>query len=317
MNMLIQQVYKIINESLKTTWVLLKIMIPISIIIKLLTEFQLIEKIGIFFGPLMEFVGLPGETGIVWVTAMITNIYGGLIVFFSLSQTDYFTVGEVTILGVMILIAHTLPIELRISQKAGINPIFLLFFRVSCALALGFILNSIFSTFNILSQQNSMLWNPGSNESSIYFWILKELKNYAMIYLIILFLIFLMTFLKKIGIIARLNNFLEPYLRFLGMSKNVAPITIIGTTLGLSYGGALIINEAQKTHLSKKDIFLSISLMSLTHSLLEDTILIAAIGASLVGILAGRILFTILIMLILTRLINSFSQKTFNKLFTV
>jgi hypothetical protein len=43
------------------------------------------------------------------------------------------------------------------------------------------------------------------------------------------------------------------------MSKNAAPITIIGMALGLAYGGGLIINEARSRLVSKKDAFLSLS----------------------------------------------------------
>ena len=64
---------------------------------------------------------------------------------------------------------------------------------------------------------------------------------------------FFMILLKKSGIIDRLNNLLEPALKVLGMSKNAAPITMIGMTLGLAYGGGLIIKEAKSGILSKKD----------------------------------------------------------------
>jgi len=137
----------------------------------------------------------------------------------------------------------------------------------------------------------------------------------ALIFLIILSLVTLMRILQKTGVIKKLNNFLQPGLEFLGMSKNAAPVTIIGMTLGLAYGGGLIIKETKSKILSKKDTFLSLSLMGLSHSLIEDTILILSIGATLFGILIGRLLFTILVMTILIRFINRLSKKTFEKYF--
>jgi spore maturation protein SpmB len=124
-----------------------------------------------------------------------------------------------------------------------------------------------------------------------------------------------MKILKKSGIIDRLNNLLEPALKVLGMSKNAAPITMIGMTLGLAYGGGLIIKEAKSGILSKKDAFLSLSLMGLSHSLIEDTLLLLAIGASLSGILLGRVVFSIVIMFILIKCINRLSKDTFHKFF--
>ena len=67
--------------------------------------------------------------------------------------------------------------------------------------------------------------------------------------------------LKKSGVINRLNSFLEPFLKFLGMSKNVAPLAIIRMTLELAYGGGLILRETKSHHLTKKDTFLPLSMM--------------------------------------------------------
>jgi len=88
------------------------------------------------------------------------------------------------------------------------------------------------------------------------------------------------------------------------MSKDSASITIIGMTLGVVYGGGLIIKEIKSGFLGKKDAFLSLSLMSLSHSLIEDTLLMLAIGASLVGILFARLLFTIAVMVVLIKCIT-------------
>ena len=67
-----------IKETLKDTGstyaFLLKIMIPISIIVKILEELGAIEIIGENLSPAMGIVGLPGDFGLVIATAMITNI---------------------------------------------------------------------------------------------------------------------------------------------------------------------------------------------------------------------------------------------------
>jgi hypothetical protein len=304
-----------LKEACKTTFWLLKIMIPISIIVKILSEFGIITIIGEFLSPAMNVVGLPGDFGLVWATTMITNIYGGLVVFFNLSLLNSYTVAQVTILACMMLFAHTLPVEARIAQKAGVRLWFTLSLRIFMALVLGFILNIIFTTFHLFENENTLLWQPEITDPTLTQWILGELRNYLMIFLIILGLMTLMRILRKSGAMDRLNNFLKPGLRVLGMSKEVAPITIIGMTLGLAYGGGLIVKEAKSKILSKKDVFLSLSLMGLSHSLIEDTLLMVAIGASLVGVLFGRILFTIIVMFILIRIINRLSKKVFEKYF--
>jgi len=312
-------IVKEIKETLKdagsTTLTLLKILIPVSIIVKILSEFGAIEIIGNYLSHAMGVVGLPGEFGLVWATAMLTNIYGAIVVLFTLSLQSTYTVAQVTVLGGMLLFAHALPIEARIAQKAGVKLWFTLSLRILGAVAFGFVLNIIFTSFNLFQDRSYMIWQPDIADPTIFQWILDQIKYYLIIFLIILGLVTLMKILQKTGVINRLNNLLKPGLEFLGMSKNAAPITIIGMTLGLAYGGGLIIREAKSKGLSKKDTFLSLSLMGLSHSLIEDTLLILSIGATLFGILLGRILFTILVIVILIRIINHLSKKTFEKYF--
>jgi hypothetical protein len=303
------------KEAVSTTWTLLKIMIPISIIVKLITELGFVDVIGSALSPVMRLVGLPGELGIVWGAAMITNIYGGLVAFSTLAINHNYTVADLTVLAAMILIAHTLPIELRIAQKAGVRLWSMFVLRVGSAFMLGWILNIIFSTFKFHNNSPVILWNPGEIDPSITGVVINELKNYALIFLIIFGLLLLIKLLKISGFMDKVNNFLEPGLELIGMSKQSAPSAMIGMTLGLSYGGGLLINEAKSGKLTKKDVFMSFSLMGLSHSLIEDSLLMLSIGASISGILIGRLIFTIIIMIILIRLISRISKKRFEKYF--
>ena len=307
---------KVFTDACKTSLTLFKIMIPVSIIVKILSIYGIVEILAGYLSPVMNVVGLPGDFGLVWGTTMITNIYGGLIVFFNLSLVNSYSVAQVTVLATMMLIAHTFPIEVRIAQKAGVRARFTILFRFINAVIIGGILSFIFSYFNMFQEKSQVIWQPDITNPTLIQWALGELRNYAMIFLIIFSLLVLMSILKKTGFIKKLNNALEPGLKFLGMSKNAAPLAIIGLTLGLSYGGGLIIRETKEKILGKKDAFLSVSMMGLSHSLIEDTLLMVAIGASLVGILFARIVFTIIVMVILIQIINRISSKTFDRFFS-
>jgi len=307
---------QVFTDAVHTTYELLKIMIPISIIVKILSEFGLIDLLGDILSPAMNIIGLPGSFGLVWATAMITNIYGGLLVFFSFSIGNTFSVAQVTILGALVLLAHNLPVEARITQKAGVRLWFMLVLRVGGAFILAWILYFLFSTFHLFTKPNTLLWKPGYSDPSLLYWIIGELRNYVMIFCIIFLLMILMHILKKTGVLEKMNALLERPLNMLGMNKDVASLTIIGMTLGLAYGGGLIIKEAKSHTLEKKDAFVSLSLMGLSHSLIEDTILLLTIGASLVGIFFARILFSILIIFLLIKGIRKLSDTVFSKYFT-
>ena len=134
--------------------------------------------------------------------------------------------------------------------------------------------------------------------------------------LVIIFaLMALLRILKAIGVMDLLTRLLEPGLRLLGMSRDAAPVTVIGMTMGITYGGGLIIQEARSGILSRRDVFFSMALMGLSHSLVEDTILMMLLGGHLSGILGGRVVFSLLAIFLLVRLLARLPEKTFERCF--
>ncbi len=70
-----------------------------------------------------------------------------------------------------------------------------------------------------------------------------------------------MRLLERFGIINGLTRLLRPVLTLLGISDRAAPLAIVGMTLGLTYGGGLIIQEARAGHLSRHDVFCALALL--------------------------------------------------------
>ena len=302
-------------EAWKTSLILIKIAIPISIATKLMNDWGVIAYIGLALGPVMKCVGLPGSMGLVWATAMITNLYAGIIVFSSLASAEHLTVAQVTIIATMMLIAHALPIELRIAQKAGPRFRFMFLLRIFGALLIGLLLNQIYLRSGFLQTEYIALWNPDINDPSWKTWAIDQIRTLLSIYVIILSLLFIVRLLAWLRITDGLTRILEPILRMMGMSKDAAPITIIGMTMGIGYGGGLIIREAQSGTLSKKDIFFSLSFMGLMHSIIEDTLLMLLLGGHISGILIFRFVFAMLVIFVMARLMRRVSDRTFNRFF--
>ena len=133
----------------------------------------------------------------------------------------------------------------------------------------------------------------------------------------ILTLITLLEILKETGLIDKLNHLLEPALKAMGMSPKIVPVTLIGLTLGLGYGGALIINEAKIQKFSRKDLLYSFTLMSLFHSIIEDTLLILSVGADWSGVILFRLLMAVGITWLLIRITRQWSDKRLDRYFSV
>lgn len=302
-------------ETWKTSIILFKIVIPISIATKLLNDWGITAYIGIALGPVMKLAGLPGSMGLVWATAMVSNLYAAIIVFSALISVEPLTVAQVTILTTMMLLAHSLPIELRIAQKAGPRLRFMLMLRILGALLIGILLNQIYHKSGYLQTEFVALWKADMSDTSWKVWVVDQLKSILSIYGIIILLLFIVRLLTWLHVTDLLARILKPVLRMMGMSKDAAPITIIGMTMGIGYGGGLIIREAQSCTLSKRDIFFSLSFMGMMHSMIEDTLLMILLGGHVSGVLVFRFLFAVLVIFVLVKLMKQVSDTAFNRYF--
>ena len=303
----------LLKKSHHISLMLFKLMIPIIIVIKILEHLGMVVLLSEWLEPIMQLVGLPGEMGLVWATALVTNLYGGLVVYASLASEVDMTVAQVTIISSMMLIAHALPVEARIAQKAGVNILLTVVLRFCMAIVFGIIFNQIYLAGDWLQQPTQLLWTPEPVDSSIWTWLQNQLITLGLIYLIVIALVVFLDILKRAGVIQAINNMLRPVLHTLGIGREAETITLVGLTLGISYGGALLINEARAGHIKPRDVLYSLSLLGLSHSLIEDTLLMMLIGADLSGILLGRVVFTLVVMFVLVRLVERCSETTVDR----
>lgn len=316
MNDIRPAVRKILKDAAATSLTLFKITVPISILTRLLTEAGLTGQLGEWLGPVMKLVGLPGSMGLVWATAIVTNLYGGMVVFASLAPDANLTTAQVTVLTTMILIAHALPVELRIAQKAGTRFRAMACLRLGGAFTLGFLLDRGYALTGTLQSPSRAIWTPAALPDPTWLtWLASETRNMFLIFLIITCLLTSMRLLEHFGIVEFMKMLLKPVLSLLGISKEAAPLTIIGVTLGISYGGGLILREAQSGALQKSDVFFSLVLMGLCHSLFEDTMLMMVMGGHLSGIFWARLLFALLVVALLARLSRRLPSGLFERVF--
>ena len=177
--------------------------------------------------------------------------------------------------------------------------------RVGGSLVLAWLLNIGYQYGDLLNYPATILWQPEvSSDRSYIGWAIGQLKNFTVIFMVISALLLLLKTLKVLGIEKLMAMLLRPFLRLLGISKDATNLTIIGITLGLSFGGGLLINEAKKGYISARDVFTAVMLLNLLHSLIEDTLLILLIGADFYTIFWGRVVFSVLIVALISHAIK-------------
>jgi len=298
---------KLFQEIKDVTIPLYKILIPFIFIIKFLEIVGAVDLIAKVFEPLMSLIGLPAAVGIIWVTAIVVNIYAALILLVNLLPFIDMSVAQITILAVAMLLCHNLAVESAISRSAGVSFLFTVFFRLISAFFVSWILNLIYTYFNYLNEPFVTSFTIELPQAGLLFWLKDQALYLFYIFIIVVILVTLLEILKFLGVENFLKKILVPPLRFFGISDSAMNIIIVGMTMGLQFGGGILIKEVNSAKIDKQSVFLSILMINLVHAIIEDTLLMLAVGGHYSGVIFARIIFGLGISLLMYKVYQKYN----------
>jgi hypothetical protein len=174
MTVLARELAGCLRQAAKTSYALFRIIVPIAIGVRLLEMAGAIGLLGQLLAPLMALAGLPGSMGLVWAATLVTNIYAGMVVFAGVAPGAGLNVAQVTVLATMMLIAHAIPVEASIAQRAGTRFRTMAALRVIGALIAGALLNLGYTLTGTLQRPNTALWTPPPRDPSWLGWALAR-----------------------------------------------------------------------------------------------------------------------------------------------
>lgn len=300
-----------LRAGLRTFFWIAKMMVPITLAVALLRWAGVIELVSTWLTPIFKYIGLTGEGVVVFLTSIFASIYAAIAVIATL-DLDF---RSVTILAVMSLICHNLIIETVIQRKAGATAWHMVVLRIGAALlsaaALNLILPADYSGNLILNFSNSStatdataaLHNASANSALSLDWgalpavgwawckSMAELLPYML--LLILLLNVLQQILREFSLIDRLTQPLRPVMTVIGLPHQTSFLWVVMNTLGLAYGGSVLISEIERGEITPRNASLLNTHIALSHSIVEDTFLFAALGIGLGWLLVPRLLLAI------------------------
>jgi len=300
-----RHIQSLLQETWLTSWELIRITIPVAIITKILELLGLVNLLGEMLEPVMAIIGLPGPLGLVWATGMLTNLYGGIAVFAALAPGLEISSAQLTVLAASMLFAHALPLELSVSRRAGAPFLPIGCLRIAAAIVYGYFLNLFCQQYGVWQEKAALLFYSSVQSGGLLEWMSQLVKNLGLIILIIFCIVVGMRLLRVLGILALLERILTPALPMLGMTQKSAPIAVVGMVMGIGYGGALIIRETAKGEVSRSEVCNAMIFMGLCHGLVEDTLLMLAIGGKLAGIFWARIAFSLVLTFLLVKVMQT------------
>lgn len=266
---------------------LLKIVLPVSLVVRLMQYYGIITILADYLHPLFNFIGLPGATAIVFITSIFLPLYGTIAVMTSLSMT----MREATILTLMCLVAHSLLVECAVMKKTGSSFIKMILLRIGMAFVVAMFLNAVLPVNNT----PFMMVMHQEQYDSIGMLLLGWIESSTMLILIIMLIITALMILQRIliefNLIEYISRPLRPLMIFFGLPDKAPFFWLVGNVVGLAYGSAVMIDMVQEGKLSLKESNDLNHHLAISHSLLEDTLLFAALGINIWVIMGTRVSF--------------------------
>ena len=127
-------------KGLKVMWELVIIVVPIYMTVSILKDLGVLEIMSRYAHPLMAPFGLPQEASIVMVMGYFLNIYAAV----GAASAIHMTWQQLTTIGLMLCVAHSLPLEGMVVKKVGIKLWVSLATRLGVSFVLGGIMRLVF-----------------------------------------------------------------------------------------------------------------------------------------------------------------------------
>ncbi len=256
---------------------LMKIVVPMSFLTAVLAWTGWLGSLDFLLAPLMGFMGMPSMAALPILIGGLTGIYGGIAAMAVLP----FTVPEMTLLANFLLISHNLIQEGVIQAQSGLNPVKATLFRIVAAVATVWAMTFFIETSpSVTAQAGALAASTQAFQSMVHDWAVSMLTLSVKIFFIIMAILTLLDIAKSMGWIMPVVKALSPFLRILGLSENVGILWMTAVIFGLTYGGAVIVEEARQGHISKEELEELQLSIGINHSMVEDPFLFMAFGIS-------------------------------------
>lgn len=271
----ISAVRKCLPSTGKTALWMIKVTMAVSFAIMLLGHFGVIEWVSRMLSPVFVHFGLPGEAALAYVSGYFVNMYSAIAAAVTLGLDSR----AMTILGVMALCSHNMIVETAVQHRTGSSPLRMVPVRTLSGIILAYILN-------MMLPGTAPVAGSAAAEAVTHVFraeLLEWLRNTSILvpkmFLIIFSLNILQAVMAEFGIIRAVSRALRPVMHVFGLSSRCAVLWIVANTLGLAYGAAAMIEEAGKGKMRRVDINGLNTHIGISHSNLEDVVLLSSVGA--------------------------------------
>ena len=139
--------------------------------------------------------------------------------------------------------------------------------------------------------------------------ILATLLSIGRIALLLIPVLILIEIARHYQVIEKITGKVKGVLQLLTLPQEAAFPLLAGIFFGIVLGSALIIEYAREGYLKKRDLLLIGIFLSISHSIVEDTFILAVFGANPLVVLGTRTILAVIITRLAASLIDHFSLE--------
>jgi hypothetical protein len=275
------------QSGIHTSWVLGKVIFPVTLLISILQYTPLIKTLSSALTPVMQWIGLPGEAALPLILGNLINIYAGIGAILSISLTEK----QVFILVVMLCISHNLVLESVICRKIGVNPFFISSFRFLTSVFFGWLIQIGWNGGSALAKYGLVSLNqeiPGEWTEIFMQGLKKASMSTLQFCLIAIPLMILIQILQDIDFLNRFTKWMRFFVKPLGIDPR-GSITITSVLLiGLMFAAGLIIQQVKEKKFEKRDLIIIMIFLAICHAIVEDTVIFVPLNTYLFPLLLIR-----------------------------
>lgn len=254
---------------------MLKIILPVSLVTFMLDQSGWLGCIDGILEPMMGAIHLPAMAALPLLAGLLTGIYGAIAAMSVLP----FTLDQMTLMAVFLLIAHSLVQEGLIQRQSGCPAWMATSVRLTAAVltvcVLGWLLGP--ETAHKTTGGPSLLAQTAFRPA-LQGWGVDMAWLSLKILLIITFLMIFMEILKHYRLIDRVVRIIEPFLGMLGLDRQVGLLWLTAVVFGITYGGAVIVEETRERQLGSDQLKTLHVSIGINHAMVEDPALFLPLG---------------------------------------
>ncbi|MFH1985776.1 MAG: nucleoside recognition domain-containing protein [Pseudomonadota bacterium] len=255
-------------------WIL-KILIPVSFFTFVLQASGLLARMDFLLVPIMGWIHLPPEAALPLIIGILTGIYGAIAAMAVLPLAE----GQMILIAIFLLISHALIQEGIIQGKSGMSALKATLVRLSA------------SVVTVLAVAPFLTLPPLGESAAAALTVvavpfLSACRQWAgemawlclKILFIVTALMVVLELMKAYRLIDDALRLISPLLRLLGLSDTVGMMWLAAAIFGISYGGAVIVEESRTGRIPAGELDRLHLSIGINHAMVEDPALFLILG---------------------------------------